>query len=187
VLEYRSILAPEVDRAQVRTVLELGPGYGRTAYVFLSLMPSVRYLIADIPPALAVAERYLSSVLKGRQIFRYRPFRSYEEVREEFERSDLAFLLPHQLEMLPGKSVDLFVNISSLHEMRLDQIRYYFGVLARLVRKYFYIKQWRESKIPFENVTIRETDYPVPAEWRTVYRRPCAVQEYFFEALFEIP
>ncbi len=187
VLEFRSILPPEVDRGQVRTILELGPGYGRTAFVFLSLLPSVRYVVADIPPALAVSERYLSSVFKDRRIFRYRPFRSYGEVQEEFERAEIAFLLPHQLELLPEKSVDLFVNISSLHEMRLDQIRYYFAVLGRLVRKYFYLKQWRESNIPLENVTIRETDYPIPAEWRKIYWRPCAVQDYFFEALFEIP
>ncbi|HXX95303.1 MAG TPA: putative sugar O-methyltransferase [Planctomycetota bacterium] len=187
VLEYRSILAPEVDRTQVRTILELGPGYGRTAFVFLSLMPGVRYVLADIPPALAVSERYLSKLFAGKRIFRYRPFQRYESVKEEFERSELAFLLPHQLELLPEKSVDLFINISSLHEMRIDQIRYYFGVLRRLVRRYFYLKQWRESVIPFENVTIREGDYPVPAEWTRIYWRPCAIQEYFFEALFEMP
>jgi putative sugar O-methyltransferase len=187
VLEFRSILAPEVDRKEVRTILELGPGYGRTAFVFLRLLPGVRYILADIPPALAVSERYLSSLFKDRQIFRYRSFRTYEEVREEFECSELAFLLPHQLELLPERSVDLFINISSLHEMRIDQIRYYFEVLGRLIRKYFYLKQWRESNIPFENVTIRESDYPIPAPWKKIYWRPCAIQDYFFEALFEIP
>lgn len=186
-LEYRSILAPEVDRGRIRTILELGPGYGRTAFVFLTLLPGVRYVLADIPPALAVSERYLSSVLKDRRVFPYRPFRRYDEVREEFERAEIAFLLPHQLELLPEKSVDLFLNISSLHEMRIDQICYYFGVLGRLVRRYFYLKQWRESNIPFENVTIREGDYPIPADWRKLYWRPCAVQDYFFEALFELP
>lgn len=186
-LEFRSILAPEVDRSRVRSILELGPGYGRTAFVFLSLLPGVRYILSDIPPALAISERYLSGLFKDRKIFPYRPFDHYEEVRAEFEAADLAFLLPHQLRLLPEKSVDLFINISSLHEMRLDQIRYYFDVLGRLVRTYFYFKQWRESKIPFEDVTIREADYPIPREWKKIYWRPCAVQEYFFEALFEIP
>ena len=185
-LEFRSILAPEVDRREVRTILELGPGYGRTAFVFLSLLPGVRYVLCDIPPALAVSERYLSSVFPDRRVFRYRPFGSYDEIREEFERAQIAFLLPHQLELLPERGVDLFVNISSLHEMRLDQIRYYFTVLGRLVRRYFYLKEWRESNIPFENVTIREGDYPIPAAWKRIYWRPCAVQEYFFEALFEL-
>lgn len=40
----------------------------------------------------------------------------------------------HQLQALPHKSVDMFVNISSLHEMRMDQIRYYFAEAERLTR-----------------------------------------------------
>ncbi len=187
VLEYRSILAPQIDRGQIRTILELGPGYGRTAFVFLSALPGARYVLVDIPPALAVSERYLSSVFADRRIFRYRPFRSYAEVRDEFERAQIAFLLPQQLQLLPDRSVDLFVNISSLHEMRVDQIRYYFEILGRLLRGYCYLKQWRESKIPYENVTIREADYPIPRSWRQLYWRPCAIQQRFFEALFELP
>ena len=34
-LEYEAILHPDLDRRDVRTILELGPGYGRTAYVFI--------------------------------------------------------------------------------------------------------------------------------------------------------
>lgn len=150
-------------------------------------MPGTRYILADIPPALAVSERYLSSVFKGRRIFPYRPSRSYDEVREEFEAAEIAFLLPHQLELLPEKCVDLFLNISSLHEMRIDQFRRYFGVLRRLIRKYSYLKQWRKSNIPSENVIVREGNYPMPAEWKKVYWRPCAVQDYFFGARFELP
>lgn len=185
-LEFRSILAPEVDRAQLRTAMELGAGYGRTAFALLSLLPELRYVVVDIPPALAVSERYLSGVFPDRRIFRFRPFTDFARVRSEFESSRIAFLLPQQMDLLPDGSVDLFLNISSFHEMRIEQIRCYFGILRRLVRKYAYLKQWRESVIPVENVTIRESDYPIPADWRRIYWRPCAVQEHFFEALFEV-
>ena len=69
VLEYKAILHPSVDRREVRTILELGPGYGRTAYVFLALQPGCRYILVDIPPALYVAQRYLSSVFPDRANF----------------------------------------------------------------------------------------------------------------------
>ncbi|MDH3440813.1 MAG: putative sugar O-methyltransferase, partial [Gammaproteobacteria bacterium] len=62
VLEYKAILHPKLDRRDVKTILELGPGYGRTAYVFLALQPGCRYILVDIPPALYVAQRYLTSV-----------------------------------------------------------------------------------------------------------------------------
>lgn len=121
-LEYREIMHPDVDPGGVRTILELGPGYGRTAYVFLSLLPDCRYILVDIPPALYVAQRYLSSVCPDRKVFAFRSFDDFDSVRDEFEAASIVFLTPNQLEKLPGKSIDLFLNISSLHEMRLDQV-----------------------------------------------------------------
>jgi putative sugar O-methyltransferase len=159
VLEYQAILHPDLDRREVRTILELGPGYGRTAYVFLTLQPGCRYILVDIPPALYVAQRYLSAIFADRKIFRFRSFDRYE---------------------------DLFINISSLHEMRMDQIRYYFSEIDRLARKYFYFKQWKETIIPFENEKITEADYPVRENWHLIHRQQCKVQTYFFEALYEI-
>jgi len=69
----------------------------------------------------------------------------------------------------------------------MDQVRYYFREIDRLTRKYFYFKQWQETTVPFENVTIREADYPVPADWRLIKRQQCAVQSKLFEALYELP
>lgn len=187
VLEYEAILHPTLDRRDVGTIMELGPGYGRTAYVFLALQPNCRYILVDIPPALYVAQRYLSAVFPERKVFRFRPFADVEEVRAEMDAASIIFLTPNQLERLPDQSIDLFVNISSLHEMRIDQIRYYFGEIARLTRKYFYYKQWKETTVPFENETIREADYPVRDDWQLVYRQQCAVQHKFFEALYRLP
>ena len=187
VLEYKAILHSDLDRRDVRTILELGPGYGRTAYVFLALQPGVRYVLVDIPPALYVAQRYLTAVFPDRRIFAFRHFDQFESVRGEFEDASIAFLTPNQLEMLPDKSIDLFLNISSLHEMRMDQIRYYFTEIERLTRRYFYFKQWKETTVPFENETIREADYPVGNDWTLIFRRQCEVQHRFFEALYELP
>ena len=47
-LEYEAILHPDLDRRNVRTILELGPGYGRTAYVFLTLQPGCRYIVSSV-------------------------------------------------------------------------------------------------------------------------------------------
>ena len=186
-LEYNAILHPDLDRREVGTILELGPGYGRTAYVFLTLQTGCRYVLVDIPPALYVAQRYLSNVFSDRKIFSFRPFDTFADVREEYEAADIVFLTPNQLESLPDQSIDLFINISSLHEMRMDQIEYYFGEIERLTRRYFYLKQWQETTVPFENETIREADYPIRDDWQLVYRQQCTVQKKFFEALYQLP
>jgi putative sugar O-methyltransferase len=186
IIEYHSIAAglPAMDR--IRTICELGAGYGRNAYVFLKLLPSVRYVVIDIPPALYVAERYLSEIFPTKRVFEFRGFASYEEVRTELEAADLVFLLPSQMEALPRESVDLFINISSLHEMRIEQIRYYLREIERLTRKdkFLYLKEWKRSVVPLDNVKILESDYPVE-HWQKIFWREAKVQSTFFEALLQ--
>lgn len=185
-LEYQSVMKADVETSEIDTVMELGSGYGRTAYVYLTLRLNCRYVLVDIPPALYVCEKYLSDIFEDRKIFTFRPFGRFAEIEEEYENADIVFLMPHQLELLPDKSVDLFVNISSLHEMRMEQIRYYFTMIEKLTRKYFYCKQWKETTIPYENVVIRQEDYPVGRHWRQIYARECKVQNLFFEALYDL-
>jgi len=187
VLEYYSIRehfnTPEHDTVRI---CELGAGYGRNAYVFVQALPKCKYIIIDIPPALYIAQRYLSSVFKQKKIFTFRRFEDYGQVHEELEQADLVFLLPHQAELLPRKSVDLFVNISSLHEMRMDQIRAYFNLIDRITKGNFYMKQWFVSRNPHDRIIIRHRDYPVPGNWNKVYLRKARVQVSFFEAMYGI-
>ena len=186
VLEYYSIAEPLAGPERVESVMELGAGYGQTAFVILRLMPHVRYVVVDIPPALYVAERYLSSQFKERKIFSFRPWTSYEEIRDEFESAHIAFLLPNQAELLPDKSVDLTLNISSFHEMRMNQVRYYFDQIERLTRRWFYLKEWKMSRNPFETEQFGEDDYPFRQSWRKVFHRECRVQTEFFEAMYRL-
>jgi len=186
VLEYQSIAEPVAGSGELQTVMELGAGYGRTAFVFLRLMPAVRYVVVDIPPALYVAERYLSSQFRDRKIFQFRPFSSYDEIRAEFESAQIAFLLPNQAELLPDKSVDLTVNISSFHEMRMDQVRYYFDQIERLTRRWFYLKEWKMSRNPYEKEQFGVDDYPVRPGWQGMFHRECRVQTEFFEAMYRL-
>jgi putative sugar O-methyltransferase len=170
------------------TVCELGGGYGRNAFVTASLAPLSKYIMVDISPALGVSQEYLGAVFADKRHFRYREFATFDAVKGEFEAADFVFLLPHQLALLPDGSVDLFVNISSLHEMRMDQIRHYLSEIYRLVRPggHFYLKAWKLSKNAIEGIEVREEDYPL-GDWSEVFRRTPAVQTRFFETLLKKP
>lgn len=183
--EYQSIMSVP-DTKDIQSIMELGSGYGRTAYVFLKLIPNIKYIIVDIPPALYISEKYLSNQFKRKKIFKFRSFKKYEEIKNEFEQADLVFLLPGQLELLPSKIIDFFINISSLQEMKKKQIDYYFNTINRLIKKYIYIKQWKISKNPSDNIIITERDYPILDGWKQVYWRECKVKTKFFEALFKV-
>jgi putative sugar O-methyltransferase len=188
ILEYYAIRehfapAPE-DRV---TICELGAGYGRNAFVFLKALPKCRYIVVDIPPALYIAQHYLTRVFPDRKAFTFRPFEDFGKVADEFQAADMAFLLPHQAEMLPKKSINLFLNISSLQEMTLEQIQTYFRLIDRLTAGYFYSKQWKVSQNPQDNIVVRQEDYPVPGSWRQLFHRQAKVQVAFFEAMYAIP
>lgn len=185
-LEYESFKTGLPVREQ-GAVLELGGGYGRNAYVVLKLNPGVRFVAVDIPPALWVAEKYLPRLFPERRIFRYRDFRIFEEVEKEYAEANLVFLLSSQLAALPSGSIDLILNISSLHEMRKDQIEYYYKEFDRVLKPggHAYIKEWKSAKVLFENVTLTEEDYPNPKGWTKVLSRTAAVQTRFFETLYK--
>jgi len=188
VLEYYSMAGAIGMTADAPiTICELGAGYGRNAYVFLNALPNCRYIIIDIPPALYVSQRYLAPLFPERKVFKFRRFDNNTGAQAELDASQLAFLLPHQAELLPQKSVNLFINISSLHEMRPDQIRAYFALIDRVTRGHFYSKQWLVSKNREDGLLIRREDYPVPPHWSCRFARRAAVQAAFFEALYAIP
>lgn len=166
-------------------IAEMGAGYGRLSYVFLDTLQKSSYCIIDIPPALFIAQEYLSKVFPKEKIFYFRPFTSFEEVREEFESARIRFLMAHQIEYLPDKYFDLMITVSSLHEMTLEQINNYIKHIDRLTHGYFYTKQWRRSRIK-DNSYIRENEYPIPKNWRIVYKKRHPIQTMFFEALYRI-
>jgi putative sugar O-methyltransferase len=185
VLELTAILDAAGSQLSERPrVLEIGAGYGRVAWALLRARPGVRYVIADIPPALAIAQRYLSEELPDRRIFAFRHFTNDEEVAQELEDAEIAFLTPNQLDLVPNLRADLGISISSLHEMRRDQINHYLTILDRHCDGWVYIKQWQRWTNWLDDLTVSREDYPFPSHWRSLFDRPHAIQGDFFEALF---
>ncbi len=165
--------------AEAATVAELGAGYGRLAYVFLKTTPC-RYFIFDIPPALDISQWYLSSLFPNRRIFRFRHFDSYQEIREELEGCDLAFFTPNQLDMFPDDAVDVFLTISSLPEMRMDQIRNYMTLMQRISKEFLFVKQWYVGINTADNIIVRREDYSLSNDWNIIEERRDPVQDLFF-------
>jgi putative sugar O-methyltransferase len=184
--ELYSILGERPDPDQPRSVCEIGAGYGRLGFAFLEALPRTSYCIVDIPPALYLSQRYLTTLFPDDSAFRFRPFDRFEDVREEFEGARIRFLAASQIELLPERTFDYFVNISSLHEMTTAQIENYFRQMDRLCRGRVYTKQWRASRAKVNGAVIREHDYPVPPGWREIYHRRHPIQRMFFDALYEV-
>jgi putative sugar O-methyltransferase len=186
ILEYYSIMESGDLRIKDKlSIAELGAGYGRDAFVFVKTL-NCKYVIFDIPPALYIAQRYLESIFPDLKAFEFRNFARYVEIKDEYENAELCFFTPNQLELLPKPQFNLFLNISSLHEMRIEQISKYFSLINEYTRGYFYMKQWLQSINPDDGVTISYNDYPVLPSWQLMFFRKHPIQSHFFEALYKI-
>lgn len=183
-IEYNSILGG-CDITKTRTALELGSGSGRTAYSFLSLNPELRYIVSDIPPALYIAQTYLSNVFSERKVFKFRSFSSFQEIEEEFNRADIVCMTPDQLQMLPDKCIDLFMAIDCLHEMKSETVELYFSLADRLASN-FYFKCWERTSVRFDNDEHTRDSYPARESWTRIFDKTCEVPNGYFEAMYTI-
>jgi putative sugar O-methyltransferase len=165
------------------TIAELGAGYGRLGFVYTIAHPC-RYLIFDIPPALAVSERYLSAVLPDKRIFRFRHFDNFSEVQSEINDCDVGFFTSNQLALFPASYFDLSISISALHEMYIPQIKNYLMLLSRTTKTAIYTKNWKRANNPHNNTDIDHTTYNPGSDWRAFVDREDLVQNAFMEKLF---
>ena len=176
------------SKKDTSVICELGAGYGRLAYVLMKIHPNYKYVIFDIPPALYVSQVYLSKLFPEKRIFKFRHFRNFSEIKKEYNESGLCFFTPNQLEFFPENEVDVFINISSLHEMRKDQIEKYHELINKVTDGYFFSKQYPDIirlgdeltgayEVPFDK-------YPIPKNWKLIFKKIDELNPRFVEAMY---
>ena len=173
------------DFPKVKTIAEIGGGYGRLSYLFHLLHQGIKIVLIDLPPALLVAQWYLRKVFPEARIMSYRNFSSFSEIEREFQHSSICFLLPHQLELLPAGIIDLLINVSSLQEMSRQQINHYYALIDKKTR-YFYTKQWVLWENPEDKISVPAVIYPTRPDWILLKARVNPVHTEFFEAMFKV-
>ena len=150
-----------------RSILEVGAGYGRTAYALLSLFPSATYTIVDIEPAVDISRWYLT---------------------ELFGAERLRFLGPDEAASIPDASIDLAISISSLHEMTPPTVSTYLHLIDQVAADgHVYLKQWTSWHNVDDLMTSTMADYPFPDRWRQLHWAPAPVQTEFTEGLWAVP
>ena len=156
------------------TVGELGAGYGKLAYIFKKIHANCKYIIFDIPPTLYLAQEYLSKVFPKCKMFKFRHFENFSEIEDEFNQSEICFFTSNQLELLPENIINLFINISSLHEMSKKQIETFHNLIDKITKGYFFSKQYPDTmKLPEELSGAYEIpfhEYPIPKNWKIIYK-----------------
>lgn len=186
ILECNSIfgeISPD-NKNRISRIAEVGAGYGRLGYVIMHAI-KCQYMVFDIPPALHVSQWYLGEAFPGKRLFRFRHFDRFEDIAGELAQADIAFFSPNQIELFPEGYFDITVNISSLHELRPDQIDNMLAQIYRVTRHYVYLKQYKEYLNPYDGLRILEDSYKLAPGWQHRYYRDDGVDARFFETLIE--
>jgi putative sugar O-methyltransferase len=181
-LEHGSIMKHYTEdmKKDVLNIGELGAGYGRLAYVFLKTT-KCRYIIFDIPPALHIAEWYLTKLFPEKKAFCFRHFDNFDSVSEELNQCDIAFFTPNQLSLFPPCYFDSFVTISSLHEMTRLQTKHFIQEMSRVTKNFIYTKQYWSYMNPYDDLLITDDEYIFPENYSVVEKNQDPLNPLFFE------
>ena len=175
-----------IDLTKYKSFLEIGAGSGRLCSAFLQINQNLKYTIVDIPPALYIAQSNIKNNFKNKKIFIYKNFKNFEEIKKEFISSDIRFLLPEQLKLIPDKFFDLGIAIDCLHELNKKQVDQYFNFFNKLT-EFFYFKCQNNQWAIFEKEKAYNYDnYPVRKNWDKIIHEKCYIPNGYFHALYQI-
>jgi putative sugar O-methyltransferase len=122
-----------VDFPAVRSVFEIGGGFGSMAHTLMHLFPNIRkYLYLDIPPVLYVGTQYLKH-FHGDAVLDYRETRDRASITfSDTDEREIVAIAPWQIERVQA-SADLFWNSSSFQEMTRAIVSNYARHIDRLM------------------------------------------------------
>lgn len=131
--ESRALTLLEGERTgDLKTVLEIGPGYGGLAYYLACIYPNSRFVLVDLPESLIFSGIYLAGIFgEGAVSMIQRPDDLTHPSR--FERSRFTLVPSHflsEMTSLPFRT-DLAINTLSFSEMSEAQVSAYSRLISR--------------------------------------------------------
>ncbi len=162
---------------------ELGAGHGRLAEIF-GITTNFRYFIFDITPAIFVSQWYIKKLFPNEKIFEFRHFDNFSEIEDELKKCRFAFFTSNQIEKLPNDYVNLFINLNSLAEMRLDQIKNFIHNIDRLTSTAFLSRQQIHSVNPVERISLSKANYKMPKRWQLILDKADDIYPSFFNQIW---
>lgn len=143
-----NFLKLQLGEVEVKTVLEIGGGFGSLGEILLSDPRNGSFYInVDIPPTCIFSSYYLKQTFGEEKVGDYADLKSVSDhsidaLRQQFRA---IVICPWTLPELTGQ-VDLFVNFISFQEMEPDIVENYLNEVDRLKSKYVLLRNLREGK-----------------------------------------
>ena len=167
----------KIDRAfnlnNIKSILEIGAGSGRTSEAILSIKNNISYVICDIPPAIYMSFKRLKLAYPDKAIEYLVDIQNKDELNKKIKKNNISFIYPHQMELISKDAFDLTIAIDCFHEMDKKTIAHYFKNINNF-SKNFYFSIWGNSKGNYTKTLFKKTerlnyykgDYNIPKNWK---------------------
>ena len=155
---------------------EIGCGYGGFAKLFKSWYPNATFIMLDLPETLLLASFFIASNFPKARIGYMADFSQKEVLSSERAKEYDFILLPWwYIENLTAKIIDIYFNFSSMQEMTLEFIRYYFEHIERTCRDggYFYCESRLHNPLRYGGVSFKY--FPFDKSWKIIYSQASEV------------
>ncbi len=143
-----NFLKQTVDTENIKTVMEIGGGFGTLGEILLGdERNEAFYINADIPPVGFVSSYYLQEVFGKENIADYSDLKELEilDIETLKEKYKALNITSWQVPKLQGK-IDLFVNFISFQEMEPEVVQNYCNYIDTLEPKYILLRNMQEGK-----------------------------------------
>ena len=183
--EYEKIsyLLEKVENKK-NNFLEIGSGSGRTTQTILAVRDNIKYMVADIPPAINISFNNIKSLFPEKKISFAFEAKNQKDLLEIFEKNDVTYIFPHQIEMLPKKLFDVSIAIDCLHEMEEKIVKRYISNFEN-VSSSFYFKVWENAGLPnsfYKSYSIHnKKDYFIEEEWKEIFKERCIFPSNYYQ------
>lgn len=137
-----------VDTSSIKTVMEIGGGFGTLGEILLTdSRNDYFYINVDIPPVSFVSSFYLKKLLGEENVADYFDLKEEKELKiDELSKQYKSLnLASWQLPKLKGK-IDLFVNFISFQEMEAEVVQNYCTYISALSPQYILLRNIVEGK-----------------------------------------
>ena len=125
----------EKDLTKIKTVFEIGGGFGANAHLLTSLFPNIKkYIYLDIAPMLYIGTQYLKHFYP-QNVKDYVNTRNLKSIYfKDDNELEILCIPPWQIELLSGE-VDLIWNACSFQEIPIASLKNYAKHIFRLTEK----------------------------------------------------
>lgn len=143
-----NFLKQKVDTSNIRTVMEIGGGFGTLGEILLGdERNDAFYINADIPPVGFVSSYYLQEVFGKENIADYNDLKDLNlldisTLKQQYKALNIC---SWQVTQLEGK-IDLFVNFISFQEMEPNVVQNYCNYINKLEPQYILLRNMLEGK-----------------------------------------